>query len=239
MQSAKQPLLVVSSFALDKITYRKSGRVTVKPGGPAFWISRTLQDLGVDFGILTGRKKARVEIIVDESGEYGVIRSIGPIKLYKKWGAELILISTIADEFKLSEINNLKGDIILDVQGYIRCTKSRNTKFLMPKHIVKRVKVLKATAEEYAHLETKFIAMLGDAIILITKGRDGVDIIERRRKYSLQTPRIQLGPVDAIGAGDVFLAAFTSQFIRGRETRKAAEFATQYTSQFLHKNKEA
>lgn len=73
MKNSKQTLLIISSFAKDRITYMNSGKTIEKLGGPAFWISKTLKDMCMKFDIITGQKKSEIEITVDKNGERGVI----------------------------------------------------------------------------------------------------------------------------------------------------------------------
>lgn len=235
----KGKLVVISSFARDKIVYPKLNRADARPGGPAFWISRTLQNLGVGFIVLSGKRNAQVEIIVDKDGERGAVRSVDRIKVHRSEVADarFILISTILDEFDLGVLNDFGGYIIFDIQGYVRSARTRNKPFLPPAGVTKRIRVLKATAEEFANLTDEFIDMLRDAIILITKGKEGVDVFENRKKYSLPGSEIKTWPADTVGAGDVFLAAFTSQFLNGKLAVEAAEFAIQYAAQFLQREK--
>lgn len=233
MKPCKQNILVISSFACDKITYLKSGKNVMKHGGPAFWISKTLQDLEVKFDMLTSKKEAKIEITIDEFEEKGTIQSVDKILLKKKKKANFILISTIANEFELDTINNLKGDLIIDIQGYVRYSKIHNRKFLLPENIAKRIKILKATEEEFVHLGSKFINAHQDIILLITKGKNGADIVASGKKYFFPTPKIK--PNDTIGAGDVFLTAFVTQFIRGENINDSGKFAVRYTSRFLKK----
>lgn len=236
MKHNKQTLLVISSFAKDRITYIESGKTLEKIGGPAFWISKTLKDIGTEFDLITGQKEAQIEIIVDKNGEKGFIRSVNEIPLKTKKSADFIIISTIADEFKLEMIDeNLEGEIALDLQGYIRSSKLNNKKFTLPKAIEKKINIIKLTEEELSSLENEFIDTYPNIIFIITKGQFGADIIKNSKSYHYNAPQIEL--MDTLGAGDVFLAAFTAKFMKSKDLRDSGNFANDYVSQFLKKNK--
>lgn len=232
----KQSLLVISSFARDRVIYKESGKIIIKCGGPGFWISKTLIDLGVEFNILTGKDEAKIEIIVDEFGESGLIKSVSNILLEKKNEANFIIISTIANEFKLEMINDLIGDIILDIQGYVRYFKIHNKIFSISNDIVRRIKILKATEEEFTCLGEGFVNKYPNIIFLITKGENSVEIIDNGKKYFFTPTKIKL--IDTIGAGDVFLTSFTVEFMKNGNVVDSGEFAIQYTSQFLKEHKQ-
>jgi len=236
MKYNKENLLVISSFAKDKITYRKSGETLEKIGGPAFWISRTLKDIGMKFDIITGKRDAEIEITVNKNGESGIIRSVSEIIPEAEINADFIIISTIADEFKLETIsNNFKGEIALDLQGYIRASKLNNKEFILPKNIGKKIKIIKLTEEELDFLKSKFIDSYPDIIFIITKGKFGADIIKNGSSFHYCAPKIKF--IDTLGAGDVFLAAFTAQIIKCNDIPKSGNYANNYVSQFLKKNK--
>jgi len=235
MTQNKKHLLIISSFARDKITYLKSGKTVEKLGGPAFWISETLKDLKIDFDILTGKKRAEVEIFIDDSQENGIIKSVDKIALKEKRKADLIIISTISNEFDLGLISDkLDGDVVLDMQGYVRHAKLLNNNFNFPTNLAKRIKIIKATEEESAHLKTELADIHSGIILLITKGKDGADIVENGKKYSFQAPEIKSAS-NTLGAGDVFLTAFTVSYMNNKNAYEAGKFATLYTSRFLKK----
>lgn len=236
MLSPKSRIVIISSFASDKIRYQDVGVVKIKKGGPAFWISKTLKKKKLEFRMLSGKKPAEVAINIDKTGERGVFLSISKIHLKSKKKAAAFIISTVANEFSLNEINKLSGLVALDIQGYVRALKSKkDSKIKIPERITKKIDILKATREEARFLEKKFISDQKRRILILTEGHRGVDIFYHGRRLFLKVDKVS--SIDTIGAGDVFLTIFVIEFLKGKNIKESGMAAINFTKKFLEEKK--
>lgn len=224
-------ILVISSFATDEINYKKNNKIIERPGGPGYWISQTLEDLHIKAKFYSGKQNARVKIIADGLEEHGSLLSVSKIPFKQEEKVDYIFVSTIADEFNLENLRKIRGDIILDVQGYARA--STGGTFEIPEDIAKRIIILKATKKEFSHLNQKTQEHIKNTILLITDGAQGATIIAKERTYFF--PSMSVATLDTIGAGDVFMVAFAVQYIQGNTITKAGQFAIRYVANYLRK----
>ncbi|MBU4332713.1 bifunctional hydroxymethylpyrimidine kinase/phosphomethylpyrimidine kinase [Patescibacteria group bacterium] len=225
-------ITVISTFAQDKIIYKEPGKTITRKGGPAFWIDKTLKDLKVDFDFICPRKQAKVEVVVSKKGETGFVKSVDKINLTGKRTARAFIISTVADEFDLTNLTKLNGLIALDIQGYARDIKvQKKTKLQIAPDTYQLISILKVTKEELKFLDKEFTDNQKKRILIITKGEQGAEIFSGGKRYVFPARKTKVK--DTIGAGDVFLTAFVAEFIKIKDAQKAGKFAIGYVEQFL------
>lgn len=237
VKNLRKKIIVVSSFAKDeKINFDTNIR-TMSEGGPAFFIGKALKTLGAKYQLIRNKKTSRVRIKIAEREEEGKVVSLAPIVLPSHKTADIFLISTIGQEFKLRDIKMLSGLIALDCQGYIRKYKAKMQKMSIPKAIEDRISVLKATHSEISFLGEAFLQRQKKRILLITYGEKGFEIYAFGKRYFYASHRITLD--DAVGAGDTLFAAFCFAYIGTRGIQKAALFARAHTEEFLKEKKKS
>lgn len=118
----------------------------------------------------------------------------------------------------------LSGFTGLDVQGLVREPKGTDD---LPK-LLGHVDVMQVSEEELgALLEGEslegFAARFGLAEVLVTRGARGASLITPDARHEVPAPRSS--GRHRVGAGDVFLACYLLQRVRGSEPRAAAIFA--------------
>lgn len=236
----RKPILVLASRSKDYIYTDFEKKPTVKEGGPALFIRKVFDDLGVSYR-LAQTDRAEVEIKISNQEEVGRILKPDRIKLPRTIIESNILISTIGPRaLSLDFLKEYNGDVFLDIQGFVRCERSprpgAKKVWKIADTIVNKLTVLKGTSEELHFLSPDVLERLKDRILIETRGAAGVAIWEAGKKTELAPPR-KVRTENTIGAGDVFMAAFVYKFIKTRNARKSAYFALKYTSSFLE-NKE-
>jgi len=233
-------ILVLSLESIDRI-FKKNEKTPVKEkGGPAFYIRRTLDDLGAGYR-MAEYEPAEVEIRVTEHGEVGKILKPGKIKVPERINESNVLISTIGpSNLELDFLVSYTGDVFLDVQGFVRSEKSEKLgakeTWENIRLFIENILVLKGTSEELCFLPKDVLEKTKGKILLETRGKNGVVMYEKGRSVNLLPPKI-IKARNTVGAGDTFMAAFVYKFIQTKNAKKAICFALSYTSGFLDKKR--
>ncbi len=222
-------IIVVSSFAKDSI-FKAKDRIDVREGGPALFIKRALDDMDIEYELITG-ESGNVDIEIIDGEEIGRIRSVPKIDFKPKAKPDLLLVSTLSDEYNLKAAGEFN---CLDIQGYVR-GKEGSKKVFDDKEIM-RFDIIKGTEEEFRYIPQNIKKNIG--LTLITKGKDGFEIIDNinnKRRYYKPNKKITCN--DNIGAGDTFFAAFCIRYFQSREIDKSAIFARDYVERFLEEKR--
>ncbi len=221
---------LVSSFAEDIYLDAKGNYIKKEVGGPARFLADVLERLGTKFSVVSGAL-GKVSIKVLEDDELGRIDYASPINL-PDGQYDLVIISTLANEFKLRKINSKLT--CLDIQGYVRDTAEFGKKKLF-EFEPELVDIVKATERELQYLPTNLIEKLKKKILLVTRGSVGFTIYSggKEQTYAIEKVIAQ----DTVGAGDTFFAAFCISYYQTKDINAAAKFAQDTVYSFL-KNKE-
>ena len=217
---------IVSSFAEDIYIDENEARIKTEIGGPAKFLSSVLDELDIDFFVVTGAP-ARVVIKIEKSEEFGKIEYVSPINL-PDIQYDLVIVSTLLNEFKLRKIkSNL---VCLDIQGYVRNSTNFGTKknFEFDPTIVG---VVKATERELNYLPVRLVEALKKKVLIVTQGSNGFTVYAYGNKFDFSVEQLQIK--DAVGAGDTFFAAFCVKYYKSKDPCLSAEFAKQVTDNFL------
>lgn len=221
---------LVSSFADDTIINLNDGTKKKSKGGPAHWITSVFKKQKINFKLLASKKRAKIRIKIIGDHEEGKILSCPQIPTLKTIEDLPTLISTIKDEFDLTNILKINNTIALDIQGYIRKL-SKGSKFILPREIYTRINILKGTEDELMLVDPIFLEDQKNRTLIVTKGSLGFKLYHKGKCIQLQTDR--LSPIDTIGAGDILLASFFCEFIRKKNIWTAAIFAQAEVKNFL------
>lgn len=225
------PLItVIASFAEDRIK-QKNGKTIRRRGGPAFWITQSLRDLAAPFTLVSGKKPAIVNITLNKAGESGAVQKTSPIVLSSKIKTDVVIISTLLDEFPLPKIEKMKSWVALDLQGYARRARATGQRLIIPQKLARKIQLLKATTGELDQLDSKSARALRQCTSLITHGAEGFELRTGNNKKTFSARRIQ--SPDTLGAGDVLLSAFVLKFILTSDTMQAGLFAKHTVEKFL------
>lgn len=152
--------------------------------------------------------------------------------------SEAFYVSPLAGEVDEKLLKGLrrKGNILmLDPQGLMRIIgKNGDVDIVLNKNMLERifrlVDIVKIGKDEFNAFdmdEKEIFDMLqktGVRIAIITKGKDPVMISYGGRLFEIQTLNVEVE--DPTGAGDVFGAAFLSEYMTGFDVEEAAKFAT-------------
>jgi hypothetical protein len=219
---------IISSFAEDRLI-TEQGTVN-KEGGPAFFITRVLDKINVPYNLVCG-KKASVEIDMKDMKEIGRIINVDEIQDVKYNDYELILVSTLLDEFKIKACGKFS---CLDIQGYVRDGNEFGKKKFFDSPELEKFKIVKGTVQELSYIPSERLERV--PIIVATMGEQGFSI-----RCGSRTEYFTVKKVNApnnIGAGDTFFAAFCAKYYQSKDIRKSADFAQRFVTDFLKEKME-
>ncbi len=203
------------------------------------------KSLGIDYRGLhvCGRKTLRFQNVYDEEGNrfqrcYNVLRKLSPKDIPEDYlGCGAYYISPIMNEITLNFLKSIRfeGNIImLDPQGIMRSVgedgkvsvvfeKEHLLKFFEKVDIVKigydEVKAIGLNEKELI----KLVMDTGAKIGIITRGKDPVIVSYEKGVFEVET--IDVNVEDPTGAGDVFGAAFLTEYMRSKNVKRAIKFA--------------
>lgn len=110
-------IIIYSSFSKDKILNSKEEVLSVKKGGPAFFIENVFKKNQFSY-ILKADKVVNIEIKLEKNKETGKVEEgIKTQEISFKNLSGPVLISTIGEEWIFKEIPKEKVKIFLDIQG--------------------------------------------------------------------------------------------------------------------------
>jgi hypothetical protein len=226
------PLIVVSTFTVDRIRDGDGNLLSSFPGGPARYVGEALQRLGRPFRLITGAV-AQVDVVLTESGEEYTIGPLPPIRVPADLEGTIIL-SPIAREIEVDALPAGEDTLVMDLQGFVREPGRSTAQPSAPRDLsslCRRVSLVKASPRELALLTPASRDALQDALLAVTRGAEGVSL--RGPDFETFIPGRTVPTTSTIGAGDTFLAAFVHELMAGEPPVPAATSAVRFTERFL------
>ena len=228
-------LTILSTYAQDKLVNNKDV-IRTQLGGPALYLKNVFDTEGISFDA-PEFPEMEVEILIKPDGEYGkVTNEVKPqASQFNLMTTPYLVISSILDEFDLSNIDSYKGKVFLDAQGYVRDGQNFGGKkmWVPSTNIAESIFCLKGTEEELMYLPTEFVESQKQKILIETRGAMGCRLFVFGKEYEL-LPKQVIQTQNTIGAGDTFFAYFIANSIKGIEPADSAFQAMASTSNFLH-----
>jgi len=221
---------LISTLAEDRIIY-PDGKEEVRAGGPAFWIKKVFDQLGVNYDFFTAKRPAQVDVKILPNDEHGTIVSLDSIKYENYTPESLLVISTIGNEFDLNTLQKIDCQVAIDIQGYNRAVRGKKEKLKLDQRIINKIIVVKGTRNEANNLNPETYEELKKKIFLITNGSNDLTIFQNGKASILKIVPMQVS--HTIGAGDTFFAAFISKYQIDKNTIEAAKFAIDSVNKFL------
>jgi sugar/nucleoside kinase (ribokinase family) len=144
--------------------------------------------------------------------------------------SKAIHIAPIANEISretLLKLHTFDSVVSLDPQGFVRKFKQDGKMYLAPskdKYFLKGVNVFKASYNEAKAITgqsdpSKMVKTLhekGIKVVLVTRGAESTLLFAEDKMYLVPSAKPNV-TVDTTGAGDVFIGAFLTAFVRGEE----------------------
>ncbi len=230
-------ITIVSSYAIDRIYNDTGNWLCDREGGPCLFIVDAIQDQKISYQTLAPAEKAVVDIKIDKTGETGTVKFVPTFEV--DWSAIVspyVLISTLFDEISLAKIETCKGNICLDVQGYVRKARSDGkTIWSLPNELYGNCFCIKATEQELKYLPSQFIEQQKQNILLVTKGARGVEYWNRGKRKEV-FPNEVVNCSHTLGAGDTFFTNVIAGLFQGESVDAAIEKSLIRTSDFLKRN---
>lgn len=234
-----EKISVISSFATDRLIDGKTGKViNEQGGGPILYLTQALEKLELKPKLFYG-EELLVEILVMEHDEFGSIKEQPKRLPFPDVVTPSAIVSTLLDEWDLTNANQYSGLLFVDVQGYVRDGTDFGKKKAWKdvEHLAPFIFCIKGNEVEIGQLPGNVVEdQKRNRMLIVTKDRNGVDIFYKGRSLSL-TPQKVVFPKHTIGAGDTFFANFVYQFMEAEDIEDAATFALERTTKFLERIK--
>ncbi len=226
---------VFSTFATDIYITEKGLTLKNQLGGPALFIQKTLDSMGIDYA-LNSTSTAIVEIKLTSYGEFGRIVLAPKVKrVVPLRKSSILLISTLLDEWMLPKKS---ARVFLDVQGYVRNGSHFGGKqlFSINPNIESMLECIKANEVEIKYLSPDFLRKQKMKMLVITRGNKGVELFSGGKQYVFPATYVT-GLTDSVGAGDTWFSAFVAYQAQGFNFYKAANMANIMVTKFLKTKK--
>lgn len=178
----------------------------------------------------------KVQILLTKNRELGkVLQKSRPERIiFSRINTPFLIISSLLDEFELSNLSRFKGKTFLDIQGYVRNGSNFGKKrYWRPnKEIFTTIFCLKGTREELNYIPTSYIKKQKKKILLTTNSKYGCEVFAFGKRSVFRPSKVINGE-NTIGAGDTFFAYFVSRFAKTDDAFDAVKYAMNRTSSFL------
>jgi len=225
-------ITIVSTRTTDHLP-SDGRRASAIPGGPATYIPAVLDDLHQPWMLLTG-ERTDVTVVHDAAGEDYIIPALPHITLPLHAPSRVVIVSPIMQEVDAERLAEWDAHLFVDVQGFVRVpnTRFQDVDKLFDLHrLIERSTVIKAGREEVARLTPGSQQALHGTPLLLTGGAAGATLIIDGDEHRIPAGRMDIE--HAIGAGDMLLACFAVQVLRGASPIEAAHVASAYVKQVL------
>lgn len=228
-------ITVLATEATDILVSENGNVIKTQKGGPALFITSVLNNERIPFSplLISG---LTVEILVTKDGEFGKVKETAKTRdiSFDKIETPILLISTISSEVNIDDLSKYRGKIFLDIQGFVRdgTDFGKKINWIPSSNIFDAIYCLKGTEEELSYLPPKYIRKQKKKILLITKGKRGIETYIQGRIYFVK-PEIEIQCEDTIGAGDTFFAYCVSNLIKTDDIYNSIKQAVKQTSKFL------
>jgi hypothetical protein len=224
-------ITLISTRTCDVMTL-PDGSTRRLPGGPAHYMGRAFERLGVPCDLITG-ELAHVTVLSTPHGEEYVIPALAEIPLPERLPSTTIM-SPIVREINPHAVPPVDGLLIIDLQGFVRepgVSSGEVTARFELADLLARCDVVKAAEHELERLNDESRAALDGGILLTTLGERGA--LLRQRNREVYVPANPVRTPYTIGAGDTYVAAFAVALVRGCDPLEAAERAARFTEEVL------
>lgn len=228
-------LTLIASHSNDKLFDKNGKHLSTSKGGPAFFIGSVLKKERINFKKLINNS-IEIDVLKDKKGELYRC-SNPPLPIYidcSNIKSLYLVVSPIFDEFRLHSPSLFRGKIFLDVQGYVRNARyfGRKKNWKPGEELADSIFCLKVSLEELKYISKNIIKKQKNKILILTKGKGGIELFAFGKKYTIKAPKI-VKTKNTIGAGDTFFAYFISGLIKSYDLKKASFYASLKTAEFL------
>lgn len=231
--TASLAVALVATHTVDHIPDGTARGFIDVPGGPARYVGEALRELRQPFTLFTG-EEAQVQVVNTPEGQQYIIPPLPPIPLPDTLTADAIILSPIMREIDVANLPHLNGIVIADLQGFVRTpfrpTDETDDRFALTA-LFRAASIVKATERELARLDEESKQALVNVILLVTAGDRGAAVRVRGKETWVSARPVK--STHCIGAGDIFLAAFTVATLEGQNPVHATECAARFTEDAL------
>jgi hypothetical protein len=225
---------LIASRTIDHINDLDKSATFTRPGGPALYSKGAIEALGYRVHLVTSARPAAVRVTIKNRCEKIRVDRIGKISIPKRLPTQNVVLSPILDEIDLRQLNERDCRIFLDAQGYFRTKGSdRLRRWICSPRLVRNVLVLKVNQPESSHVSEEILALFRSRVLLITRGREGVEIWDHGRRRVVRGHPVKSS--NTLGAGDVFFGSFVATYMRSGDVLSAGRLAVQKAEELLER----
>jgi hypothetical protein len=230
---------LVSTYTEDVLVDDFGTTLRSVKGGPAYFISKALEDIEIPVTCVTGDPMT-VEILLRTDGEFGRIVDIPKRQTLPRDISDWVIVSTVLDEWDIINTVAKPKYLCVDLQGFVRDGREFGSKHAWAEAInaISIAYCIKGTKEEISFLPPEAIEQQKQKLLVITDGSEGLDLYFKGTRTHIDGVTIR-GLPDTIGAGDTFFGYFVGGMHAGAAPAEAARNAVVKTAEFLQRKKQS
>ena|GEM_PF-1153922 len=226
---------IAGCFADNLVMDRDNNTIEKKEGGPAHFIKNVFDELGEDYE-LAKSKRGIVEIHIENGEEKGRFPLACKIT-HAPITSNVVLAYAVSNEICIDKLKGDFSEIYVDSRGFVRDPDNFGGKKDWCVKNVEKVKVLKTTPLEMQYIPENLLSHIKkNGVLVVFKGEEKISVTEsgNEHEYLLEDP----ATCASIGARETFFAAFSSEYSKSRDSKKAMDFAVGHCKKFLEKDDE-
>ena len=220
---------IAGCFADNIIVNNDTDTLEKQEGGPAHFIKNTLDLLGDEYEVAKG-KRGIVEIHVKDGKEIGRFPracKITPTPIT----SSIVLAYSVSNELCLANLKGEYEEIYMDAKGFVRDPEKFGARRNCSVKNVEKVKVLKTTRSGIEYLPENLLSHVQEKGILLVTEPKLLTVIEGGTETKFEVNEIS-APA-SIGMEETFFAAFSSEYSKTKDAKKAVEFAIAHARNFI------
>ena len=224
---------IAGCFADNIIVDKDANKIEKQVGGPAHFIKNVLDQLGEEYEVAKG-KRGIVEIHVQNGKEIGRFPRACKVS-YTPITSQIVLAYAVSNELCLDSLKGKYEEIYMDAKGFVRNPEKFGERRECWIKNVEKVMVLKTTRSGIEYLPKNLLSHIFEKGVLIITEPKLVTIVEGGAETKIEVDEVS-APA-SIGTEETFFAAFSSEYSKKKDAKKAAEFAIAHTRNFISSEK--
>ena len=226
---------IAGCFADNIVMDRDRDTIEKKEGGPAYFIKNVFDELGDEYE-LAKSKRGIIEIHIEDGKEKGRFPLACKVT-HTPITSKVVLAYAVSNEVCIDKLKGDFNEIYVDSRGFVRDPDNFGGKKDWCVKNVEKVKVLKTTPLEMQYVPENLLSHIRkNGVLVVFKDEGKISVTEggNEHEYLLETP----STCASIGARETFFAAFSSEYSKNRDPKKAMDFAVGHCKKFMEKDEE-
>lgn len=221
---------VAGCFADSIVVNRDKNTIEKQSGGPAHFMKKVLDDLEEDYEVAKG-KKGVSELHIEGGEEVG--RLVNACKVSSApITSSIVLVSSIANEIQVDKLKGEFEQIHVNTEGFVHDSQNFGSKKNWSVDKVDKIRVVLTTQHEMQYLPENLLSHVrNNGIFIVCKSEGKVTLVDKGEETDFDCGGHP--PAECLGVRDVFLTAFSSEYFKSSDAKKAMGFAIEYSKGFL------